>query len=459
MEPFTAMSDTNDFLPGDILEMARDACRAATAAGADMAEAYLQSERVITVTVENNQLRGSEEKEDPGFCVRAMKKGATGYARGMGLDADPVRRAGADAAAMAAAAEPDPRLGPLPSPGDIPSVPGLYDDALAALGAADVIPWAAECIEAARQTRDGVALKADVTIVSGWTAVANSLGVAAAARHTFASIAVFPVIRGEDEAGSYYDYTAARRLADLENHRELTERTTRKAASFLGARKIKSGSMPVALGPMAAASFLGAVCGAADGDSIVHGRSFLCGKKGQAIAPEFLTVTETPLAQAGLNSERFDAEGHPRSNRPLIERGVLTGYLHNAATAALAGEPLTGNAQRSGYMSGVGIGISNMSCAPGGAPEAGLVGSIKHGLYVDMGSLAPNMVSGAVSGTVDCGYIIENGAFTAPVSNAMIGGDIFDLLMSIEAASSDGRSMPGNFMPSLLLRGVAVAGA
>jgi PmbA protein len=441
------------------MEWARDACRAATADGADQAEAFIQSERIITVTVENNQLRSSEEKEDPGFCLRAIKKGATGYARGMGVDADTVRASGAQAAAMAAAAEPDPRFDTLPGPAPIPAVAGLFDEAVAALSSADVIPWAAQCMDAARQAHPHVALKMDITIVSGWTAIVNSLGVAVSQPHTFASVAVFPIIRQGDEAGSYYDYTAARRLADLLDHCELTARTTRKAASFLGAKKIQSGTMPVILGPMATASFLGSVCGAADGESVLRGRSFLSGKKGADIAPALLSVTETPLAEAGLNSEAFDAEGCARADRALIQSGRLTGYLHNATTAAQAGEPLTGHAQRSGYLSGVGIGLTNLVCAPGQATEQELIGNVKNGLYIDMGSLSPNMVSGAVSGTVDVGYIIENGAFAAPVSNAMVGGDIFALLKSIQAVSSDGRAMPGNFMPSLLLGGVAVAGS
>ena len=83
---------------------------------------------------------------------------------------------------------------------------------------------------------------------------------------------------------------------------------------------------------------------------------------------------------------------------------------------------------------------------------------MKNGIYVLMGSIAPNRVSGAVSGTVDFGYIIENGRFAGPVSNAMLGGDVFDMLAGIQAVSSDYRAEPGNIMPSLLISDVSVAG-
>ena len=453
------MADNRQYDPQQYFDWGRAACDAALAAGADQAEVWFQNERLINVSVENNRLRTSEEKEDPGFCVRAIRKGATGYARSMGLNLEGLRAAGTRAAALAAAAEPDPLFLSLPVPMHLAHVEDLFDERIHALTARDVIPWATDCVQAARDTHPDVALKADVSVTSGWAAIVNSLGVAASERYSFANVEVFPVVRQGDDVGSYYDFTRARRLSDLKDHAALTEQTTRRAVSFLGGRRVKSGPMPLLLGPVAAFSFLHSVCGAAEAESVLRGRSFLSEKKGVRIAPEILTITERALAPAGLYSGAYDAEGCARADRDVIYAGVLTGYLHNATTAAHAGEALTGNAERAGYLSGVGIGLGNLAVRPGAAPEADLLRGLSSGLYIAMGSLIPNMVSGAVSGTVDFGYIIENGACVAPVSNAMIGGDVFDLLNSIEAVSSDGREEPGNFMPAVLLGAASVAGS
>ena len=439
-------------------EWGHAACRAARDNGADQAEVWIQNERRIIISVENSRVRQCEATEDPGFCVRAIKAGAMGYARGMGLDND-AASAGARAAAMAAAAQPDPDFATLPSQQEAGAASGLFDPDLHDLTAAQALPWAGECIEAAAQQHPDTALKADITITSGACAIVNSEGVCRTDPYTYAGIEIFAIVRHGEDVGSYYDFTRARRLQDLKPHAELARSTTERAVSFMGADRVPGGDMPVLLGPLAAFSFIHAVCGAADGESVGYGRSFLAGKKNKKIAVDFLNVEENPLCAAGLYSEVFDAEGYPRSKVALIENGVLTGYLHNAASAARMGEPLTGHASRESYLSGVGIGLSNLRIRPGEKTEAELISSMDRGLYIAMGSLHPNAVSGAVSGTVDYGYLIENGRIAGPLANAMIGGDVFEMLNNIQAISSDYREEPGNIMPSLLIGSARVAGS
>lgn len=441
----------------EYMEYGRAACEASVKAGAGQSEAWLQRDRSITITVENNEVRGCEVKDDAGWCMRAITKGAVGYARGMGMDPGSIAAAGRDAAALASAAQPDPDFVSLPQPGEIPEVPGLFDPRVDALTVSDALPWARDCIAAAKDANPDVALKADVTVVSGACAVVNSLGVSASERYTFASIDIFAVVRRGDDVGSYYDFTRVRKLSDMKPHTELAIATVRKAETFLGARKIESAVMPVLLGPLAAFSFLHSIAGAAEAEGVLRGRSFLAGKKGGRIAPEIINIEEDPLCEAGMYSSPFDAEGCPKSRRALVSDGVLTGYLHNSTTASRAKEPLTGHAERAGYLSGVGIGLTNISVRPGAAPESELMASMNNGLYVAMGSLAPNPVSGAVSGTIDYGFIVEGGKPAGAVSNAMLGGDVFELLNRIEAVSSDFRREPGNIMPSLLIGGVSVA--
>ena len=273
------------------------------------------------------------------------------------------------------------------------------------------------------------------------------------------SVEVFSIVREGDDVGSFYDFTRARRLGDLKPHAELARSATGRAVSFLGARPVASGDMPVVLGPLAAFSFLHSVVGAADAESVQRGRSFLAGKKDARIADEQLEIVEDPLCPAGLSSCACDAEGTPHARRALIQNGVLTGYLHNAVTASRGREPLTGHAERAGYMDSVGIGVTNLKIRPGSVKENDLISSIKKGLYVVMGSLSPNPVNGVVSGTVDYGFAIENGALGRPVASVMIGGDVFELLNRIDAVSSDFREEPGNVMPALRIGKARVAGA
>ena len=101
--------------------------------------------------MENSAVRGCEVKDNPGCCVRAFTRGGVGYARGMGLVEDAVIAAARDAAALSAAAEPDPDFDSLPGRTEYEHIDGLFDPAVAALSAPDVLPWAEACIQASRR--------------------------------------------------------------------------------------------------------------------------------------------------------------------------------------------------------------------------------------------------------------------------------------------------------------------
>ena len=66
----------------------------------------------------------------------------------------------------------------------------------------------------------------------------------------------------------------------------MAEKATRAALGFLGARPMRTGKMPVVLGPLAADSLVMTLVSAANAESIQRPPHFLVGKLGQAIACE-----------------------------------------------------------------------------------------------------------------------------------------------------------------------------
>lgn len=441
-----------------IREYAAAACGEAAGAGAQHADSIVSLSRSVSVEIENNSVRSCEVESDAGYCVRAFHDGGAGFARGRGLEREEILRAGTDAAALARECEADPDFKGLPGRSEADEVGGLYDPAVAGYESARAIELSLECVEIARQADPGIIVKGGVGAVSGFMSIANSNGVSLVERNSFISYYVFCVVRRGDKVGSYYEYTQARRFADLKPSKEIAGAAAEKALKFLDSRRMSSGAFPVVLGPIAAGSLIRSVISAASAEEIQRGRSFMDGKRGHKIAPEFITVTEQPHVPAGLFSAAFDGEGVPHRKTNLIDAGTLTTYLHNSYTAGKAGEEPTGHASRGSYLSSVGIGFTNLAVTPGAETEKQIISSVKDGLYICMGSLSPNPVTGQVSGTVDFGYRIENGEIAYPVENVMIGGDIFELLSSIEAVSSDCRIEPGNATPSLLLGRVQVAG-
>lgn len=443
-----------------LIELARVACESASAAGACDADVFVSDGRSVSVEIEKNSIKSCDVEYDAGYGVRAFVGGGVGFSRGRGLKENAVGAAGADAVAMARETEPDPDFKELPGAAAVPyaKIGGLYDAKAEKMELPEVIDWGLRCVAAAREIDPEVIVKFGAGTTAVRYALANTRGVAAAEKATFASFYVFSVVRKGDEVGSFYDYSQARRVKDLKTPEEVAIEATRLAVSFVGARKIESGRYPLLLGPMASYGFVRSVIAAAGAEEVQRGRSYLAGKRGERIASRRLTVTEDPLKSAGVYSSAFDGEGVPRSRAKLIDKGVLTMYLHNSYTANKAGEENNGHAARGSYTSDVGISAANVSIKPGRTPEAELIRGIKDGLYIYAASMSPNPVTGQISGTVDHGFRIVNGEMAYPVQNVMIGGDIFSYLKAIEAVSSDYREERGNLMPSVLIGNAQVAG-
>ncbi len=440
----------------DILDLAQLAVRSAISAGAEWADAAVVSGRSVGVIVENSSIQECEVVRDYGLGVRAFWRGGIGSATSTALDETVAREVGAQAAAMARATHEDPSFVSLPQPAPWQDVPGRWDDAVAGLPAERVVEWCRAGIAEARAIAPEVALSGGANMDTGEKAIASSTGVAVHLRGTEVGISFFAVVAHGDDVGSYFEYDVARRMSDFEPT-GVGAKATREALRYLGARQIATARLPLVLAPMAGGGLVGAALGAANAESVQRRRSFMAGKEGHAIAAPCLHVREEPFVPGGLASTGVDGEGVPKVARALIDRGVLTTYLHNSYTANKQQVPNTAHATRGGG-AGVGIGLSNLQIEPGTKTEAELIAEIDEGLYISYGELQPDPASGDVSATVDFGFKIEHGALAYPVATTMIGSDVFELLSHIDAVSRDFREEPGMIVPSLRIDGVMVIG-
>jgi PmbA protein len=117
----------------------------------------------------------------------------------------------------------------------------------------------------------------------------------------------------------------------------------------LGAAPIPSGKYSVILDARASADLLAAYCGIFSAESVQKGFSLLAGRLGDRIASELIDLRDDALLPSSVYSYAFDSEGVAAFNKSLIEKGVLTSFLHNRKTAAIDGVSPTGNGFRSGY--------------------------------------------------------------------------------------------------------------
>lgn len=434
-----------------LLEIAKDACAAATAAGAEFAEVRVSEGRSASVRLERSAVDSTEVRLSSGASIRAFVKGGLGQVSLDGLDRDRIIQGGRQAAEMARFAVSDKDFVTLPGADGSEEVPGLYDPAVEALGVSELSRIALEAVDAALSIAPDSVCTGAASAGGGRSAIANSLGVARISRGTQVSAWIEPIIKKDGDAGAFYDFDSARTMAQFD-HRAMAVSAAEMSRKFLGARKIDSAVMPVVLGPLCSSSLLDSLAGFAEAESHQRGRSWLCGKVGQKIGSDLLTIRDDGTIPGGLGSRSYDSEGV--STRPImiIEGGVLTNLLHNSYTANKAGASYTGHAH------GGGIGPTNVIPNLGQVSAAEIIRDTGRGLYINMGGLSPDGATGEVSATVDFGFLIENGEIAYPVSSTMIGINGFELLSNIDAISSDARLEPGSVMPTIRIQGVRVAG-
>lgn len=249
---------------------------------------------------------------------------------------------------------------------------------------------------------------------------------------------------------------SARHLMDLDHAEAVGTRAGQRAVSRLNPVRIESGVMPVIFDPRIGSSLIGHLVSGIVGPAIARRSSFLLDMLGEAIFGEGVTIVDDPLRPRGLRSRPFDGEGLPVDRRALIDRGVLTGWLMESASARQLGLEPTGHASRGG--SGApGVSVTNVHMEPGDASPGDLMADVKRGLYVtELIGMGVNGVTGDYSRGA-AGFLIENGAVAHAVSEITIAGNLKDMFRSLVPARDLHFRYAIN-VPTIRIDGMTVAG-
>ena len=434
------------------LELCQNCVRRAVALGAEWCDVSAGAVRDISVTIEKTGIKTADAGQGEDVAIRCFVRGGMGYAAATGRDPRDVDAAVERAVALAKEATPDPDFKCLPPPEAATEVEGLFDDAVAGMSVQEVVRIAVANLEAARAMEPEVNLSGHVGLSVGEGALASSTGVALATRGTEIDADIEALIKRGGDTGYFYDFDFGRFLADTQLE-AVSRSAIEGARRFLGARRIGSGRMTLVLGPLASAGLLGSIVGAANAESIQRGRSYLCGKVGEPIASTHLTIIDNGLIPRGARSGAHDGEGTRRRPLTVVDCGRLASLLHNSYTAGKACTESTGHGTQSG-----GISPTNLRPALGQKSAAEILREVKEGIYLESGEIRPDPASGDVSASIDFGFYVKDGQIAHPVESAMIGGNILDLLLRLDAVSSDAREEPGILMPTVRIQDVQIAG-
>ncbi|WP_425448066.1 TldD/PmbA family protein [Dethiothermospora halolimnae] len=246
--------------------------------------------------------------------------------------------------------------------------------------------------------------------------------------------------------------------------KKLAKEAVEEAISMLNADSIKSDEYEVVLRRDVSANILKAFSPIFSAEKVQKGLSMLKGKLNKKIGNDILTIVDDPFMKAGVGSRSFDGEGVATKYKKIIDKGVLTTYLHNLKTAKKDGVDSTGNALKSSYKSSISIAPTNMYIEKGDITFDNMIKGVDKGiLIIDVQGLHSglNTVSGDFSLSA-YGYEILNGKINRPVNQITIAGNYFEMLNDIEEIGDDLEfGMPGSSYigsPSIKIKKLSVAG-
>jgi PmbA protein len=461
-----------------MIELARRAVEAATAAGASDAEAYAVEDSGREVRVHGGEVESLSAATQRGIGIRAWIGKRVGYAYGTDLSETGVTALAECAAEAAQVADEDEFVGP-PDPSAAPvrlmHADGAKGAPEAALALSDPTlgEWSPDRLADLALEIERAALAADSRIAGVEQAVYADSAESVALVSSLG-------IEGEYSSSSCYGYVAA--LAAGDSGREtglgfdlgrgpaaldpaaIGREGAERAAAMIGAGKPKSRTCPVVLDPTVAASFVALIGTGLAASAVQRGRSPFAERLGEEVANQVLALHDDGLDPEGFASAPFDAEGVPRRRTALIEASTLHTYLYDTYTANRGDAASTGNASRSGYRSQPSVSTSNLIVAPGELSFAELLGEADDGVLVtDVAGLhsGVNPVSGVFSVGAS-GRVIRDGELAEPLREFTIASDLVSMLRAVRAVGADSRWVPfgGSVRtPSLLVSEMTVAGS
>jgi len=447
-----------------------------TLKGADDGELYLEYRQSENLTWDDGKLKNASFNTEQGFGLRAVSGESTGYAHAVTLDDKAVKRAAETVSAIKGGGK----------GGDMSLPPQrtnqhLYDEnnPLQSKSFEEKIKLLQE-IDAYIRAKDPHVHQVSVSLGGTWQAVQiiRPDGWRAEDIRPLVRLNVSVVARNGDRleaggsgGGGRLDYG---RWFEPGEWKKLADEALRKALVNLDAVDAPAGEMTVVLGPGWPAVMLHEAIGhGLEGDFNRKKTSAFSGLMGQRIAAPGVTVVDDGTIDRRRGSLTLDDEGTPTQCTPLIEDGILVGFMQDRLNARLMGVKPTGNGRRESYAHQPFPRMTNTVMRSGTHTKDEIIASVKKGIYaVDFGGGEVDITSGKFVFSASEAYEIENGKVGRPIKGASLVGTGFEALKRISMIGNDsamdwgvgtcgknGQSVPvGVGQPTMRMENMTVGG-
>ncbi len=231
-----------------------------------------------------------------------------------------------------------------------------------------------------------------------------------------------------------------------------------KTISHLDYQNIKTGKYTVVFSPEAFLSLIGAFSNIFNAQNILDNQSLSTPESlGKQIASPLLSVYDDALHPANVAAETFDGEGTPTRRVPLIENGVLSGFIHSAGTAKRLNAQPTGHANMGAKIT-VSSNFYHVLPGTNSQQEYNLDNAENVILIDDLQALHAGVQSlqGSFSLPFD-GWIVNKGKKTS-IDSATVAGDFLEVLRSIMFIEQEAELTPGGVCPRVWVDGLSITG-
>ena len=444
-----AVPDRDQELSG-LVDSAQAAIEHARHLGADDSEVSASLHYGLDVSVRRGEVETLEHSRDRGFAVSVFIANSKGHATSGDLRPESIRTCVEKAIDIARFTQADKCNGLAPGERLAQSFPDLDLWHPQPLNAQATIERALAC-EAAGLENTGISNSDGASASAGFAlnVYANSNDFVGRRDGThYGQSCVLIAGKGESMQRDYW-YDSRRAFDDMESAEQTGKEAARRTVRRVGARPVPTCVVPILFTPEVARGLVSHFVGAISGGSLYRKASFLLDSAGQQLFPEWLRMSERPYILRGPSSSAFDAEGVTTSDRDIIDKGILTGYVLGNYSARRLGLETTGNAG----------GVHNLLVEPGQLSVRELKQQMGTGLLVtEVMGQGVSLVTGDYSRGAG-GFWVENGEIQHPVDEVTIAGNLKDMFRDIQAVANDTDDRSGIQTGSILLGKMTVAGS
>ncbi|RJS81256.1 TldD/PmbA family protein [Candidatus Bathyarchaeota archaeon] len=417
--------------------------------GLDEAEAYLVSNKVLTVRLVNNSVFEAKGVHDIGVGLRVIKGNMLGFSSTADFSKKSLEKL-VEAAASTAKARKLPFKYSFPKPRKIPKVAGVYDKKLAELPSEKAVDLAYQMVDASLSHSKKIKDNAGVlNVVSYETLLLNTHGVSAKNSGTFFEASLSATAKSGKNVSEGSDATAGRRLKELKP-KEVGEKAAEMAVSGLKSKKLKEDTYTVILDYEPASGVLGYVSMLVSPMIAKLYFPLLLDKMGKKIASQQITLIDDPLMPNGVGSAPVDDEGTPSKKKIIINKGVLKAFVYDSFYGAIEKKKTTGNAVRASFAVGVSsfpgknyngepIPVPrNPYFKPGKWKREEILEETKQGLLVRRFHYTrlTNPTRGDFTSVLRMGlYAVKNGEVVGALKKSRLIDNLLNMLQNVDAVS------------------------